>query len=381
MADIRIVIVGAGIAGLALGRALLCRGFNVEIIERANTWQVAGAGLYMPGNGVRAIAALGLGDALAAHAVPISHQRLLDHRGRLLAEVELPRVWGHVGPCIGIRRIDLHRILLDGATGVPIRMGRTIRAVTQTRQQVSLQFDDGVTRSYDVLVGADGINSSIRRKVFGDIRPQWTGLAAWRFIAPDACGVTCWTAFLGPGRTFLMMPVGDGGLYCYADVIAGAAADAAGHDGAAESRHGLRERLRALVHDFGDPVPRVLAQLGRVDTIHAAPVEEIDMDRPVDGRVALIGDAAHASSPSMAQGASMALEDALILADELARHAPVEALAAFAARRRARVRWVRDRTHKRDRIRRWPGLVRNLALRAAGRRIYEADYRPLFDEP
>jgi FAD-dependent urate hydroxylase len=317
----------------------------------------------------------------------LSHQRILDHRGRLLTEIDLHRVWGHVGPCVGVRRADLHQTLREGATAVPLRLATTVRAATQTREYVSVQFDDGLTRSYDVLIGADGIHSSIRRLVFGDVRPRGIGQASWRFIAPDACGVTTWTGMLARRRTFLMMPVGSGGLYCYADLMSREAAEGVRRNAAserrfAESRDHDRDRLRTLFRDFGEPVPRVLAQLDRVEAIHAGPIEEIDMARCVDGRVVLVGDAAHATSPNMAQGASMALEDALILTDELtAGHPPVEALAAFAARRRGRVRWVRERTHKRDRIRGLPALLRNLALRASGSAIYEADYRPLFDEP
>lgn len=102
----------------------------------------------------------------------------------------------------------------------------------------------------------------------------------------------------------------------------------------------------------------------------------------VNGRVVLVGDAAHATSPNMAEGASMALEDAVVLAAELSAAAtPAEALGAFVRRRTARVRWVQRRTHRRDRIRALPALLRNLALRGAGQAIYRADYRPLFAEP
>jgi 2-polyprenyl-6-methoxyphenol hydroxylase-like FAD-dependent oxidoreductase len=368
------LIVGAGIAGLALGRALLSRGFSVEVIERAAAWPVTGAGLYLPGNGVRAITALGLADALMARAVPMSHQRILDHRGRVLSEIDLRRVWGPVGPCVSIRRADLHRVLLDGAAGIPIRLSTTITSVTQTPGNVCVHFDDGRSRFYDAVIGADGVNSSIRRLVFGDIQPRDVGRISWRFIAPETHGVTAWTAMLGRGRTFLMIPVGSGGLYCYADRMANGTER--------RDRDRELESLRELFRDFGEPVPRVLAQLEDGDGVHVGPIEEVHLDRVVDRRVVLIGDAAHATSPSMAQGASMAIEDALILARALTSvPSPVEALAVFAARRRRRVEWVRRRTHRRDRIRRLPALLRNLSLRWMGAAIYEADYRPLFDEP
>ena len=106
------------------------------------------------------------------------------------------------------------------------------------------------------------------------------------------------------------------------------------------------------------------------------------MDRFVDRRVVLVGDAAHATSPNMAQGASMALEDALILSGALtSARSPIHALEAFAVRRRSRIDWVKQRTHRRDRIRRLPTLLRNLSLRLMGSAIYKTDYRPLFDEP
>ena len=127
----RILIVGGGIAGLALGRALRQQGFVPEIIERAALWPAGGTGLYLPGNGVRALRALGVADKVLARAVRMSHQRILDHTGRQLAEIELAQLWNKVGLCVGIARRDLHRILLDGTAGVPIRLGTTVTALAQ----------------------------------------------------------------------------------------------------------------------------------------------------------------------------------------------------------------------------------------------------------
>jgi 2-polyprenyl-6-methoxyphenol hydroxylase-like FAD-dependent oxidoreductase len=223
-----------------------------------------------------------------------------------------------------------------------------------------------------VVIGADGINSSIRRLAFGDVQPRDVGQISWRFVADEPCGVTTWTVMLARDRAFLMMPVGLGGLYCYADLMRRRG----------EETVPARDTLRAVFDDFAEPVPRLLPQLERVDAIHVGPIEEIDLDRCVDRRVVLVGDAAHATSPNMAQGASMALEDAQILAAALSSgDSPLEALAAFAARRRARVRWVQQRTRHRDRIRQLPSWLRNLSLRIAGGAIYKADYRPLFAEP
>jgi 2-polyprenyl-6-methoxyphenol hydroxylase-like FAD-dependent oxidoreductase len=178
---------------------------------------------------------------------------------------------------------------------------------------------------------------------------------------------------LGQRRAFLTMPVAQNRLYCYADLTTTAREDPTDRD---------LTRFRALFADFAEPVPRILSQLGSFDAIHFSPIEEIVIDTWVRGRVVLIGDAAHATSPNMAEGASMALEDALVLSRMLATHrSTADALSAFSERRRARTQWVQRRTRRRDRIRTLPLPLRDLALRLAGTALYKRDYRPLFDEP
>ena len=158
---------------------------------------------------------------------------------------------------------------------------------------------------------------------------------------------------LARGATFLTMPIDDERAYCYCD---GASAEV-----------------------FADPAPALLAGAGE---IHSAPIEEVALDTWVRDRVVLIGDAAHATSPNMAQGAAMALEDALVLAAALRETAAIPAaLAAFESARRPRTDWVRAQTHRRDRTRTLPPAVRNGVLRLAGRRIFRANYRPLLTDP
>ena len=154
----RILVVGAGLAGLALARALGRAGFAPELIEREAGWEAAGTGMYLPANGVRALGALGLGEAVAARAASITHQRLLDHHGRLLAEIDLDGLWGDVGACLALPRADLHQVLRDG---VAVRMGRTIASLEHLDGPVEVTFDDGRQDSYDLVVGADGLHSTV----------------------------------------------------------------------------------------------------------------------------------------------------------------------------------------------------------------------------
>lgn len=370
---LRILIVGGGIAGLGLCRALQQQGVVPDIIERVASWPSSGTGLYIPGNGVRALEALGLADQVLARAVCMSHQRILDHTGRQLADIELAQMWGGVGPCVGIARGELHRVLLESNAGVRVRLGTSVTGLSQHDDKVHVVFTDGSTGVYDLVVGADGIHSGVRRLLFGDIPPRHLGQVSWRFLVDFSGAIDTWTVMLGPRRAFLAMPVGPNRLYCYADLATFATED---------PTEGDLVRFRVLFGEFAEPVPSTLSELDGFDAIHFAAIEEMALDSWVRGHVVLLGDAAHATSPNMAEGASMALEDALVLARMLRTHgSPEESVSAFSERRRARIRWVQQRTHRRDRMRTLPAPLRNLALKIGGTRLYRRDYQPLLDEP
>ncbi|MGW0791716.1 FAD-dependent monooxygenase [Streptomyces sp. NPDC002911] len=367
----RVLIVGAGISGLALLRALANRGIEAEAAECRSEQQASGVGggaLYLPANAVRALHRLGVGDDVERRAERVVRQRMQTHRGRTLADFDVRSVWGGVGDCLAIRRNDLHSVLRETQPAARISFSREVHSADGDG---SVTFSDGSTERYDVTVGADGIRSTVRRSAFGGPAPRFLGQVCWRFLVEGhaAPGVRDWTARLGrDGRTFLTVGLGRGGVYCYADV----------NSRRPEAPDG---DWRNLFADFAGPVPQLLEHGAEA---HFSALREsvgTDWARP---HAALIGDAAHACSPSMAQGGAMALEDALVLAELLGnegRDGVQRALTAFQARRAARVRWVLDKNHRRDRTRNLPAFVRDLTVRLAGESLFRAHHAPLHPLP
>jgi FAD-dependent urate hydroxylase len=371
----RVLIAGGGVAGLALAPLLARIGDAVEVIEREPAWRHAGTGMYLPGNAARAFRALGLEQQVTSRAVEIARQRFYDHNGRLLFEVDVAEFWAAVGPCLALHRAELHALLREAAGEMPIRLGLAVKRLAQQDGIVTAEFSDGTSGEYDLVVGADGIHSAVRRLTFEPAAvPRPVGQIGWRFLAPRPPEITTWSVMLGRGTAFLTLPIDGDRVYCYGDVVSPRDHDTPKRD--------PRQQLKELFSEFADPAATLLAGLDATADIHVAKIEEVALDRWAHERVVLIGDAAHATSPNMAQGAAMALEDALVLTDCLQKNAAIpDAIAAFEARRRPRTEWVRAQTHRRDHTRYLPPKIRDNVLRFLGRRIFHANYRPLLDAP
>jgi FAD-dependent urate hydroxylase len=370
----RVLIVGGGIAGLALAPLLARIGVAVEAIEREPAWRPAGTGIYLPGNAARALRALGLEARVTSRAVEIARQRFYDHHGRLLFEVDVAEFWAAVGPCLALHRAELHALLREAAGEMPIRLGLALECLAQQDGIVAVEFSDGTSGEYDLVVGADGIHSAVRRLTFEPAAvPRPVGQIGWRFLAPRPPEVTTWSVMLGRGTAFLTLPIDGDRVYCYCDVVS-----PRGHD---TPERDPGQQLNELFSEFADPAATPLAGLDATADIHVAKIEEVAFDRWAHERVVLIGDAAHATSPNMAQGAAMALEDALVLTHCLRNFPAIpDAIAAFEARRRPRIDWVRAQTHRRDHTRYLPPRIRDNVLRLLGRRIFHANYGPLLDQ-
>jgi FAD-dependent urate hydroxylase len=141
----RVLIVGGGIAGLALAPMLARIGVAVEVIERTPVWRPAGTGIYLPGNAARALRALGLEGQVASRAVEIARQRFYDHHGRLLCEIDIAELWADVGPCLALHRAELDALLREAAGDVPIRIGVALERLAQRDGIVSVELSDGTS--------------------------------------------------------------------------------------------------------------------------------------------------------------------------------------------------------------------------------------------
>ncbi len=248
MADIeRILIVGGGIAGLTLARALHQRGFKPELAERSPTWDdiAIGAGIGVQPNGMRMLHALGIGAAVEKAGWVIRLWHFCDQQGEVLCETDLEALWGDVGSWVGIERTRLHQVLVQGVAGVPQRLGLSVISLTQDDRRVSVEFSDGSAGEYDLVVGADGISSTVRALTLSTVAPADLGAMNWRGISPvRPRGLTDLRFALGDACFFGLCPVGEGRTYGFGYVMQPRVRD---------PLEGRLERLRARFAEFGDP--------------------------------------------------------------------------------------------------------------------------------
>ncbi|KQI68807.1 2-polyprenyl-6-methoxyphenol hydroxylase [Loktanella sp. 3ANDIMAR09] len=332
------LIIGGGIGGLTAGIALRQRGIPVEIIERDPDWTVYGVGIIQQMNVIRAMKELGVLDDYLARSYGFDSTTIYVGPGGVQdAHFNTPKLAGPDYPSnAGIRRTDLQKVLAGGAerAGAKVRLGLTVTDMQDDGTGVDVTFSDGSTGRYDVVIGADGVFSATRQAILPDApKPHYTGQWVWRYNLPRPAHVDGIQIFAGPFNGGFV-PMTEDLMYIFllsteptTDFMPVAGAAAA-----------MRDRATMVPPQFAAILDQITDDAGVV----ARPLETIMLDGDWHkGRIGLIGDAVHASTPHLAQGAGMAIEDGLVLADELTKAKSVdEAFAAYRARRMPRVAHV-----------------------------------------
>lgn len=374
LAGREIAVVGAGIGGLAAAMALAQRRARVHVYEQATVLGEVGAGLQIAPNGVAVLEALGLRDAAETRASLPQAVELVDHRsgGRPVASIPLGQqaVARYGRPYWHLHRADLLDVLLAGAdeAGVTIHLRAEIVALEDTGDTVRLYGADGGTASADVVIGADGVRSRVRQARFSPLPPRYTGHVAWRGTvpaerAPEELTRPAARVTMGAGRHLVTYPLRGGTLVNFVAVEER-------EDWAEEgwSREDDPDHLRRAFAGWEGPAGALLAAVDRCFLwgLH----DHAPLARWTDGRVALLGDACHPMLPFLAQGATMALEDAFVLADclDLAED-PKAGLGAYEDARLARATRVQRAAARSGRLYHLgpvPAAPAHAVLRAAG---------------
>jgi 2-polyprenyl-6-methoxyphenol hydroxylase-like FAD-dependent oxidoreductase len=204
----RILIVGGGIAGLTAAIALRQHGFSPELIEREPAWRAAGAGIALQPNAMRLLRAFSVGLAVERAGAPLQRFKYCTSQGEVLAEIDLAELWKDVGRGAGVERTKLQEALLGELKGAHCRLGAWITTLDQKNDFVSVRFNDGRSEDYDLIIGADGIDSSVRSLALSDAAPSYTGQMGWRSLAPIRHDTPDEVQFwLGDGCFFGLFPV------------------------------------------------------------------------------------------------------------------------------------------------------------------------------
>jgi 2-polyprenyl-6-methoxyphenol hydroxylase-like FAD-dependent oxidoreductase len=336
-----VLVTGAGLAGTAMAIGLADAGIGVDLIDAKPEVGAVGSGITMQGNGLRELRRLGVWDAVQAVGYPFDSLglRAPDPAGTLLAEIPDARTGGPDLPAtLGLPRPALARIMADRATaaGAKLRFGTRVSSLSHDGGGADVVFSDGSAGRYDLVIGADGIRSATRPMIGITDRPRPTGMGIFRAFGPRPANVTRTDLYYGgPSYIAGYCPTGENSLYAY--IVEDA------RDRSALTPAERLAAMRSLAEAYHGPWDEIRATLSDPGTVSYTLFEELVVPAPWNrGRVVLIGDAAHACPPTLAQGGSQALEDAAVLTELLFAHdSPDEALwAAFTARRFERAKTV-----------------------------------------
>ena len=336
----KVLIVGGGIGGLCAAIALRRQDIEVDLVELKTQWTVYGVGIIQQSNVVREMAKLGVLDGYLDAAYAFEDVVIYSTAGEQLARIPGPRLAGSEYPAnVGISRLALHQVLSEtvAALGVSVRLGLSVESLEQVGEGVDVQFTDASRDRYDLVVGADGLYSHMRGLLFGEqYPPRFTGQSVWRYNFPRTAGIDHLASFQGAAGNAGLVPLGRDQMYMFvtSHEPSNPRMDAAT----------LATEMRQRLNGFTGLIGELREQISDSDRVIYKPLEVVFVSEPwYRGRVVLIGDAVHATTPHLGQGAGMAIEDAVVLGEELVAGGSVaQQLERFMGRRYERCKFISE---------------------------------------
>lgn len=378
------LLIGAGIGGLTTAHALLSLGHSVRVYEAAPELREVGAGVVLGANAMRALHQLGLHEAVQVHGTPVLHLNLLDQQGRLLQAADTSVFTRKLGfDNLGIHRAALQQALLRSLPAGTVVLGKPFERFEEIPTGLAVHFADGTTATADFLIGTDGLRSRVRRQLLPNTEPRYAGYTCWRAIV-DASRLQLPVGESGEtwgerGRRFGYVPVGGGRVYWFACL----------NSPEPQSPTFKAYRVADLQREFAQfhaPVPALLGltrndQLLWNDILDLKPLRHLAY-----GRVLLLGDAGHATTPNLGQGAGMAIEDAAELATCLASAPdPAAAFRRFEQRRLPRTTRIVQTSWRLGQVGQWENPLltglRNTIMRLLPAAVSQSQMAWLYEAP
>jgi 2-polyprenyl-6-methoxyphenol hydroxylase-like FAD-dependent oxidoreductase len=336
----KVLVIGGGIGGLSLGIALGRAGIEVDIAELQKEFNVYGVGIIQLGNAIRALDAIGVAEETIKRGSPYGKVKLCAPNGFQFGETGTPPMNRFNIIHNGISRRILHDVLYEAAVAnkVRFRMGLTALEIKNGRNQATVKFSDETEGSYDLIVGADGINSKVRALLFGNYEAKYVGSSVWRYPFKRPAELETGYMFFGKKSKVGLIPMTADSMYMF--IVA-----AEGDDNPHIPKEEFVYRMKTHLSEY--PVKLVVDRLEEISDaskIVYSPLKTLMMPAPwYKGRVVMIGDAVHATIPQLGSGAALAIEDAVVLAEELNKDQNVEsALQEFMSRRYERCKTIID---------------------------------------
>lgn len=335
----KVLIVGGGFGGMATAIRFREAGCEVDLIDLDPNWKPYGAGITITGPTLRAYQRMGLIDEIRAEGAITNGSKIFRYDGLFLHELDEPPLEEGLPATGGIMRPVLHQIMqrkLRAVGGANVRLGLTVDTLIDDASGVEVRFSDGTSGRYDLVVGSDSIFSKVRKLRFPHMSPtQFTGQGCWRIVTPRPPGLERGEFYFGHRNPAGITPCGRDSVYLWVlteDPV---------HEFIPESEQ--HDRLRAHLASFGGNVAWMRDRMTKDTWINYRPLEAGLQPRPwYNGRVVLLGDACHATTPHLASGAGMAVESAIVLVEEVLKsgRSLSEGLAAYEERRFERCKFI-----------------------------------------